>query len=592
MNVLLFLLISLLVHSIPIPFSSDMVRMGRLIRWLPFRLVWGTIAWIVICLVMAATLPWAVLSLLFSLGLLLLVSGGVRPSRFGRGFEGVKLPVVCLGMIIVLVVPLFSGLVSWTSDVSNATFFNSMIQEKHDALFSAPIPDERVRLVTEDYATYVAKQHLSPFGSNVVIASAHITTRLGKLVWVCTIVSSNVLAENYVKGFIVVDANNPQTISPVLINQTTIPVGEGLFWDRNINFGNYLNDMSATYQYAYPTWDPTGNMVYVQTRTPLGFDFVERAIGPIVYCENGTIVSYDSIQDTPYWITQAYAEEWLERQVSRWGGYRRGSGFDLFAGGFLWFVPPSSDRLQMSEDTRYILNPDTQTVEAFIAVHPVTSEQALAGIFRATRNGVYYYDLSSFRYISGEAAKANVISQLPLPATGSYYGAMPLLYPVEINSTLTTWTWYCPIYWADGYYDEESGEFSVSDMRLHALALVDASNVDKFYIQELGGVLSGPTLVQAARVGYVTLLGGTVLVPIDTFQLTANVVNKTQYVEGGDTHIVLGTNNSTCWYVEGTRSWMNLTDWYTLLNLGIGDSFTATIHVVDGQFRIMAITKN
>jgi hypothetical protein len=37
---------------------------------------------------------------------------------------------------------------------------------------------------------------------------------------------------------------------------------------------------------------------------------------------------------------------------------------------------------------------------------------------------------------------------------------------------------------------------------------------------------------------------------------------------------------------------MNLTDWYTLLNLGIGDNFTATIHVVEGQFRIMAITKN
>jgi len=592
MNVMLFLLISLLVHSIPIPFSPEMLRMGRLIRWLPFRLVWGTIAWVMICLLMAATLPWAVLTLLFSFGLLLVVSGGVRPSRFGRGFEGVKLPVICVGMIIVLVVPLFSGLISWTSDVSNATFFDSMIQEKDDALFSAPIPDDRVRLVTEDYATYVAKQHLSPFGSNAVVASAHITTRLGRLVWVCTIVSSNVLAQNYIKGFFIVDANNPQTVSPILINQTTIPVGEGLFWDRNIQFANYLNDMSATYQYAYPTWDPIGNMVYVQTRTPLGFDFVERAIGPIVYCENGSIVSYDSMQDTPYWITQAYAEEWLERQVSRWGGYRRGTGFDLFAGGLLWFVPPSSDRLEISEDTRYILNPDTQTVEAFIAVHPVTSAQALAGIFRATRNAVYYYDLSSYGYVSGEAAKANVISQLPLPATGSYYGAMPLLYPVEINSTLTKWTWYCPIYWADGFYDEESGEFSVSDMRLHALALVDASNVDKFYIQELGGSLSGPTLVQAARVGYVTLLGGTVLVPKDTFELTANVVNKTQYVEGGDTHIVLGTDNSTCWYIDGTRSWMNLTDWYTLLNLGIGDNFTATIHVVEGQFRIMAITKN
>ncbi len=268
------------------------------------------------------------------------------------------MPVLCVGLLLVLIIPLFSGIIGWTSDVSNANSFNSMITVANGSLFSSPIPDDKVRLVTEEYATYVAGQHLSPFGSNVVVASAHITTRLGRLVWVCTIVSSNVIAANFLKGFIVVDANDPQTVSPILINQTSIPVGEGLFWDRNIQFGNYLNDMSSSYEYAYPTWDPLGHMVYVQTRTPLGFDFVERAIGPIVYCENGTVVSYPSIAETPKWITQAYSEEWLERQVTRWGSYRRGSGFDLFAGGFLWFIAPSNDRLEMSEDTRYILNPE------------------------------------------------------------------------------------------------------------------------------------------------------------------------------------------------------------------------------------------
>jgi hypothetical protein len=262
----------------------------------------------------------------------------------------------------------------------------------------------------------------------------------------------------------------------------------------------------------------------------------------------------------------------------------------LFAGGFLWFVAPSNDRLEISEDTRYILNPETQTVEAFICVHPVTSSRALAGIFRATHDAVYYYDMSSLGYISGEAAKANVVSQLPPPASGSYYGAMPLLYPVQISPSETKWTWYCPIYWADGVYDDST--FLVSDMRLHALALVDASNVDKFYIQELGGTLSGPTLVQAAREGYITTLGGTVEGPKDTFNLTATVVNKTQYVEQGNTHIVLGTTNSTYPYIEGARSWMNLTDWYTLLNLNVSDSFTATIHVVEGQYQIIAIVKN
>jgi hypothetical protein len=37
---------------------------------------------------------------------------------------------------------------------------------------------------------------------------------------------------------------------------------------------------------------------------------------------------------------------------------------------------------------------------------------------------------------------------------------------------------------------------------------------------------------------------------------------------------------------------MNLTDWYSLLNLNVSDSFTATIQQVDDQYRIVAIVKN
>lgn len=593
MNVMLFLVVSLIVHSVPIPFSMEMLRTQRLIRWLPLRLVWGTVAWAVIALFMTMTLPWAILSLIMSLGLLLIVASGFRPGELEEMVRGLRAPLTCFGLLVVMLMPMFSGLISWTSDVSNAQYFDNMIEVSEGPLFNSTIPDDMVRLVTEEYAKYVANQHISPFGSNVEVSAAHITTWGGRLVWVCTIVSTNVLAENLVKGFIVVDANDPQGHEPELIIGTTIPVGEGLWWDRDIRFGNYLNDMSAAYQYAYPTWDPSDNMAYVQTRTPLGFDFVERAIGPIVYYENGTVVSYNTIEETPSWITQAYAEEWLEREVSRWGEYRRGDGFDLFAGGFLWFIPPSNDRLQMTEDTRYIVNPDSSTVEAFIAVHPMTNDRALAGVFRATQDTVYYHDLSAYGYVSGDAAASNVVGQLPPPASGEYYGAMPLLYPVEISPTETKWTWYAPIYWAQGFFDEDADEFFLSDMRLHALALVDASNIDKFYIQELGGALSGAALVQSTRAGYVALFGGSIGPGLDdAFELNTTVANKTSYVEDGDTHFVLGTDNSTYPYIEGARAWMNLTDWYVLLNLSPSDSFIATIQEVDGQYRIVAIVKN
>ncbi|MHA2151534.1 MAG: hypothetical protein ACXAAQ_06085 [Candidatus Thorarchaeota archaeon] len=594
MNVIVFLFISLIVHAIPIPFNTNMLRPNNLIRWLPLRLIWGTAAWAIICLLMVSTLPWAVLTLVGSLGLLLVFSSGFRGGDIEEILQGVRVPLTCIGMLMIILIPAFSGFISWTADVSNAEYFDSKITETNEPLFNESIPDNMIRLVTEEYAIFVARQHLSPFGSNVHVAAAHITTRNGTLVWVCTIVSSNVLAENFIKGFIVVNANDPQSVVPDLIQGTTIPVGEGLFWDRNIQFGNYLNDMTASYEYAYPTWDPSGNMVYVQTRTPIGFDFVERASGPIIYAENGSVYRYATIEETPDWVTQAYGEEYLERQISRWGGYRRGDGFDLFAGGLLWFIPPSNNRLEIHEDTRYIINPDTNRVEAFIAMHPITATRTLAGVFRATKDAVYYHDLSEEGYVSGDAAAANVVADIGAPASGVYFGAMPLLYPVVINSSVTKWTWYSPIYWADYVYDSDLEVYTATNMRLHALGMVDASNIDRFVWQPLGGTISGEELVFSVRSDYVELFGGSIEPePTGTFEMTASVLNKTSYVSGGNTHIVLKSDNVTYPYIEGARNWMNLTDWYTLLNdIGVGDSFTATVQIVDDMFRIIAIVKN
>ena len=591
MNVFLFLLVSLIVHSLPVPYRPGMLRFRALIRWLPLRLIWGTGAWAAITIFMMLTLPWAIIGLVMSFGLMILMTAGLGRGNIEDIIRGAQVPIACMGLIIVITIPAFTGLITWTSDVSNATFFDEMIEETDEPLFTEPIPDNMVRLVTKDYAIYVARQHIGPFGSNVQVAASHITTKDDRLVWVCTITSTNVLAENFIKGFIVVDANDPQSVDPLLINGSTIPVGEGLFWDKNIRFANYLNDMGAAYQYAYPTWDPAGNMVYVQTRTPLGYDFVERAIGPVVYAENGSVYEYDTIGDTPSWITQAYAEEYLERQVARWGGYRRGDGFDLFAGGLLWLIPPSNDRLEISEDTRYIVSPDTGNVEAFLAVHPVTNSRSLAGVFRATQNKVYYHDLSGGSFISGTAAADNVVAGIPQPASGFYFGSMPLLYPVRINSSYSKWTWYTPIYWAEGSYDEDD-EWSILNMRLHALALVDASNVDRYARINAGGSLTGAALVEQVRNEYVTLFGGVTEEEENGFEITATVVNKSQYVQDGDTHIVLGTDNSTIPYIEGTRSWMRLEDWYTLLNLQVGDIFTATVQVFEGQYRITAIDKS
>ncbi len=591
MNVMLFLLISLIVHAIPVPYDPGMLRFNRLLKWLPLRLVWGTGAWAIICVLSMMVLPWALISLIMSFALLMLFSGGFRPNQIEDIMEGARVPFICFGLIIIIVMPIFSGIIGWTADVANAEYIDAMIDQTSDPLFDSPIEDDMVRLVTSEYAQYVARQQFASIGSNIEIAAAHITTRNDRLVWVCVVVSTNVLSENFVKALIVVDANDPSNLD--IITDVQIPYGEGLFWDKNIQFGNYLNDMTNSYEYAYPTWDPAGNLVYIQTRTQLGWDFVERPLGPIMYCQNGSILTYDTIEATPSWVTQVYSEEWLERDVMRWGGYRRADGFDLFAGGFLWVIPPSNDRLEMTEDTRYIINPDTNRVEALVAVNPPgASNLALSGFVRGTNDGIFYHDLSTAGFSSGDAAINEVIKQFPDPVSGSYFGAMPLLYPVQVTATTMRYAWYCPVYWYDGYYDSDSEEFYISDIRLHAFAMADAEDVTISYTLERSGVITGANLVKTVREGYINEVGGEVYVePTDNFNLSASVTSINSYVEDGDTHIVLGTDNSTYEYIVGAKAWMNLTDWYTLLNLQIGDDFTATLEMVNGEYRIIAITK-
>ncbi|MHA1653402.1 MAG: hypothetical protein ACTSVT_05340 [Candidatus Thorarchaeota archaeon] len=591
MSVILLLIISLVIHTIPIPPTSELFRFPTIFRWLPTRLLWGFGAWAFICLMMQMTLPWAIITVAMSYSVLLVFSTLIQFKRGMAGAETLPKVMVCTGIILMILIPAYAMFVNWTSDVSNAEYVDNFITQADGPLFENPIPDNQVRLVTSELATFQARRIMNSIGSNVEIAAAHITVRNGRLVWVCVIVSTNTLAENYLQGLIVVDANDPNQVE-VITDVGQMPVGEGLFWDKNIQFGNYLEDMSNAYEYAYPTWDPIGNLVYIQTRTNLGPDFVEYPLGPRVYCANGTVRTYATLEETPDWITQAYSEEWLERQIARWGGYRRGDGFDLFAGGFLWIVQASRDRLAITEDTRYIINPDTGRVEALVAVHPMEATSlTLSGFMRATKDAIYYHDMHNYSLMSGEAAVNAIIKDLPPPTSGQYYGAMPLLYPVQINSTYSRFAWYCPIYWYQSEYDSEADEYSLTDIRLYALGIVDGQHET---IKAYSTSSSGEELVRTVREAYVQSVVNALTIEPESeenVELSATVLNVTSYVDGGDTHIVLRTDNSTYEWIEGSKDWMPLTDWYELLTVAPGDSFTATIEKVGSQYRIVAFSK-
>ncbi len=378
----------------------------------------------------------------------------------------------------------------------------------------------------------------------------------------------NIIAENYIKGFVIVDATEP-TAAPKIV-QTEFNIGEGLWWDRSIDFRNYLNDITNVYGVAYPTWDlESSNLVYVATRYDLGFDLVNRYETPLVYNAQGELRPEASeVNNIPTWVPQIYDEEWLEYMINEMGGLRRGSGFDYFAGGFLWFVAPSRDRFQMTEDTRYVVDPQTGDVVALVCVNPVENQRSLSGVFKATREGIIFYDFKLSNYISGMTAEDLVEGRLPKPATGNYYATMPLLYSVETATNQQRLAWYVPIYW-----NEDTGEEDET-IYLAGFAVVDAQDTNKIALKLNEQGITSEQLVKQTRIEYVNLFGGNI--PSNT-EITVKVLNRYEYVQDGSTHIVLHLDSIAYPWVEATPTDLSSTEWNQLLSAIAGQTIQVQI---------------
>ena len=453
--------------------------------------------------------------------------------------------------------------------VANATYFNGLISQSSGLPFDTTPPDNMVRLVTKELAYSIAMRHMSEFGSNTQVLDCHVTKSTeGKLVWVVPVGSTNIIAENYIKGFVIVDATEP-TAAPKIL-QTEFNIGEGLWWDRSIDFRNYLNDITNVYGVAYPTWDlESGNLVYVATRYDLGFDLVNRYETPLVYNSEGELRNEAlDINSIPTWMTQIYDEEWLEYMINEMGGLRRGSGFDYFAGGFLWFVAPSRDRFQMTEDTRYIVDPKTGGVVALVCVNPVENQRSLSGVFKATREKIFFYDFKLSNYISGMTAEDLVEGRLPKPATGNYYATMPLLYSVQTAANQQRLAWYVPIYW-----NEDTGE-EYETIYLAGFAVVDAQDTNKIALTLNEQGITSEQLVRQTRIEYVNLFGGNI--PSNT-EITAKVLNRYEYVQDGSTHIVLHLDSTTYPWLEATPTDLYSTEWNQLLSTKAGQTIQVQI---------------
>jgi hypothetical protein len=487
-------------------------------------------------------------------------------------------------LILVFVLPLVSlSIFGEIQRLSNASYFNGFIQEDTGLPFSSTIPDNMVRLVTKELAISIARRHMSEFGSNTQVLDCHVTKSPGGgLVWIATIASTNTVAENYIKGFVLVDATEP-TATPQIIH-SEFYVGEGLWWDRNIPLRNYFGDISKTYGVSYPTWDlQTTSLVYVVTRYTPGFDFIKRNDPPLAYDATGNLQYEPSnAASIPVWMTQVYDEDWLENMINEMGSFKRDAGFDYFAGGFLWFVAPSRDRFQMTEDTRYIVDPTTNEVVALICVNPVENQRSLSGVFKATREGIRHYDLKQANYISGMTAEDLVEGRLPKPATGSYQAIMPLLYTVETSAGSFRLAWYVPIYWYEDSYDQDETVY------LAGFAVVDAQDTNKIAISINQEGITSEQLVRQTRLQYVGLFTGNVT---SNVQITATVLNRYEYVREGSTHIVLRINNESYPWIEATPNDLPSAQWNQLLSTQLGQQIVVQVEIRQDIWTIIDFAK-
>jgi hypothetical protein len=478
----------------------------------------------------------------------------------------------------IIAIIVFSAVMLWqtqaASGVNNASSFNKMLtfEPAGTPLFQHEIPNNMLRLTTEELAKSIALRSAAHFGS-VKVGSAHITIYKGRLVWVVTMIPPNLYGDNTIKGLVIVDANNPEL--DVEIIDKTFKVGEGLmyvppFYTGNIQGNAYWGLSTAdAYGRATLTPDANGDWKYVLTATQVQqWTFVAQPKGVYVYNELGQVENSYSMNQIPDWVTQSYDEGWLKSMISVWGATRRGNGFDIFARGFAW-IPASTDRVEISDDARWIVDPDTNRITALVPVDFVGEVQTMAGMFKTVDSGIEYYDTTGLDIKSGLQAQNVIESHILMPTTGAYEAEMPLIYPVNGENA-----WFVPVYWriAQGQSTSEQ-----ATLKLNGLGIVDAVDLDHYTIVMTGEGYQGAALVAEAKRRFEI---GTVK-PSNEKTITGTLNYEFSYVNSGNTIYVLTINQTD--YAARTQT-LDFATVSRIEKLLVGDTVTVIVNSNNNEF--------
>jgi hypothetical protein len=497
-------------------------------------------------------------------------------------------PATIISLIILIVITAGLGFFSFyhsnfVAPVNQAEYFDDFIETSTSDLFVKEISDDSIRLVDKDLAEALVNKHTSIFGSNIILVSLHVTTYEGRLVWVAEMAPDNFFNQE-LSGLIIIDANDPTMVpKKIEFSSGTATISENLFYGADTKRVAWLNNKWLSYGRTYITWAPDdithpdilpGQVVQIQTyNSPQLFQYITHFGGVQIYDLKGKLLeTYDKLAEIPSWISQPFSEQWLEDNIRNWGSLRSGSGFDRFASGFLGIKTPSPDRLEISQDTRYILSPDTNETIAITPVHPSTSHLSNAGVFLSNAEGITYFDYHQRNYTSAAAVEQLVESLEPPPAQGNYYATLPMLYPMKIGNE-TRLAWFCPVYHA--IYSTSTEGTYVTNVNFRGLYILDAKYETIYGRAYLAG--SASAMVASAKNEYrqkvIEIIGVTPTEPnqtIDDF-IYASITDRAEYVENGNSYILFRTNRTDYQLLLASPETLTRTEWFfALLDVNIG----------------------
>lgn len=446
--------------------------------------------------------------------------------------------VTFFGIIALIILLIAQGLWNFgmMRGVRSASYFDGLIKPGEGLPFNNEIPDDLLRMTTPELAKSIALSRMAEFGSGVQILSTHVTMYKNRLTWINTVASTNLWADNSIKGLVTVDANDPSKVE--ILKDITFAVGEGLLTIYPFTLGDagarLYHGTSTDFNYGrqYMTQDPNGEWKLIVTSTyPRASDWVNEIHGVYVFNKMGALENYYEQGAIPSWIVQVYDEGWLEGMISNWGGFRRGDhDFDVWAAGLLWIKGPSNARIEMSEDTRFILDPDIGDVSAMVMVCPAGNARTLAGMFKATRDGIFYYDYREQGVISGDYAEEVIEKNIVARINGQVDATMPLLYPYKGRLT-----WFVPVYYKDLGADNKASEDDT--LRLFELGIVDAVT-EKCYVTKEEGCKTGAALVKLAKTGFDEVMSGITPQPKPTELEISGNITYISSVFDGTKHII------------------------------------------------------